>query len=350
MTIEEYNNKFGDVPLKRPNNVSVEQWEKAVNLYNVAKNKGDKYPELTVAQAALETGWFKSPSGKYNYFGQKASKDQAGTVRNTKEVENNKSYNTQAKFRDYDSLSSAVDDRINKWANKYTDAANIDEAIGRIWQYDPKTGKGKGYATDDKYDVKLKSILGMMGVKTDKPIVEEKIPPMEKQIATTTVTDLLNTPEITNFEPQTENEIQFLNEIKSVGIIPQQISVPQLNINTQQPTQQTVQPTPRTSISDIYDRISQFVETPVAQQGGNITQSELDFLSEIAVKDNLGFWNPNNQGKVVEINSPRISMKNLNYDVLGISKETGEKRIMKPDQEYYFKDTQKVIELPLQKY
>lgn len=263
MTIEKYNDKFGNIPLTRPNNVSVEQWERATNLYNVAKNKGDKYPELTVAQAALETGWFKSPSGKYNYFGQKASKNQTGTVRNTQEVEGNKSYSTQAKFRDYDSLSSAVDDRINKWANKYVDAVTIDEAIGRIWQYDPKTGKGRGYATDDKYDVKLKSILAMMGVKSDKPVIEEKLPPMEKQVATTTVTNLLNTPEITNFEPQTENEIQFLNEVKAANIIPQEIPTPQFNVSVQQPTAQTTQPNIRVNINDIYNRVSQFVDTPI---------------------------------------------------------------------------------------
>ena len=174
MTLKEHIEKYGDIPLSKPKGVSQEQWKRALDLYEVAKNKGDKYPELTVAQAALETAWFKKPSGDYNYFGQKASKSQKGTTKATREVEGNKSFRTQAKFRDYNSLNDAVDDRIKKWSSKYKSASNINEAISSIWQYDEKTGKGKGYATDDKYDAKLKTVLGMMGVSSDKKAAKDE--------------------------------------------------------------------------------------------------------------------------------------------------------------------------------
>jgi hypothetical protein len=154
--------------LIRPKNVSNEQWNKAVQLYNVAKDRGDRYPELTVAQAALETGWFKSPAGKYNYFGQKATASQKGSTKSTREAANNSYYRTSAKFRDYDTLEEAVDDRVRKWGSKYNDAENIDEAISSIWRYNPKTGSGEGYATDIKYGSKLKTILGSMGVSSNK--------------------------------------------------------------------------------------------------------------------------------------------------------------------------------------
>ena len=167
MTLKEHIEKYGDIPLTKPKGVSQDQWKRALDLYQVAKDKGDRYPELTVAQAALETAWFKKPAGQYNYFGQKASKTQKGTSISTREVANNKSFRTKAKFRDYDSLDEDVNDRINKWSSRYSNAPDINKAISSIWQYDPKTGRGKGYATDDKYDVKLKSILGMMGVPSD---------------------------------------------------------------------------------------------------------------------------------------------------------------------------------------
>lgn len=154
--------------LIRPKNVSNEQWDKAVQLYNVSKNRGDRYPELTVAQAALETGWFKSPAGRYNYFGQKATASQKGSTKSTREASNNSYYRTSAKFRDYDTLEEAVDDRIKKWGSKYSDAENIDEAISSIWRYNPKTGSGEGYATDINYASKLKTILGSMGVSSNK--------------------------------------------------------------------------------------------------------------------------------------------------------------------------------------
>lgn len=152
--------------ITRPSNVSDNQWVKAQQLYNTAKNRGDRYPELTVAQAALETGWFKSPAGKYNYFGQKASSSQQGSLKSTTEVSGGSSYRTKAKFRDYNTLDEAVDDRINKWGSKYRNANTVDEAISSIWRYNPKTKSGEGYATDTQYGQKLKSILGSMGVST----------------------------------------------------------------------------------------------------------------------------------------------------------------------------------------
>lgn len=85
---------------------------------------------------------------------------------------------------------------------------------------------------------------------------------------------------------------------------------------------------------------------PQYQQGGNFTENELAFLSEIAIKDNNGYWNPKNQGKVVEIDGGNITMKGVDQDIIGISKQTGEKKIMKPNKNYTFSNTKSVIEIP----
>lgn len=85
----------------------------------------------------------------------------------------------------------------------------------------------------------------------------------------------------------------------------------------------------------------------LAQQGGNYTEAELNFLSDIAIKDNQGQYN--HPGKVTEINSPNITMKGLDYSVLGISKETGEQIKMQPNKDYFFKNTKNVIEIPTKK-
>ena len=121
--------------MERPKNITDQQWQTAVDIYNSAKRQGDKYPELTVAQAALETGWFKKPSGKNNYFGQKATSKQSGTVLRTTEVAGNKAYKTNDKFRDYGTIDEAVSDRIKKWGSKYQDAGNVEEAISKINTY-----------------------------------------------------------------------------------------------------------------------------------------------------------------------------------------------------------------------
>lgn len=83
-----------------------------------------------------------------------------------------------------------------------------------------------------------------------------------------------------------------------------------------------------------------------AQQGGKFSENELAFLSEIAVKDNNGYWNPENQGKIVEIQGGNITMEGVNQDLIGIS-DTGEQKLMKKGKNYNFKGASKVIEIPL---
>jgi len=65
------------------------------------------------------------------------------------------------------------------------------------------------------------------------------------------------------------------------------------------------------------------------------------------VKDNNGYWNPDNWGKVVEIDSPNITMKGVNQDLIGISDE-GDVQYMEPGKDYKFKG-KKVKEYPVAK-
>jgi hypothetical protein len=67
------------------------------------------------------------------------------------------------------------------------------------------------------------------------------------------------------------------------------------------------------------------------------------------VKDNMGYWNPDNWGKVVEIDSPNITMRDVYEPLEGISKQTGERKVMLPGKDYTFANTKQVIEKPLNK-
>ena len=46
-------------------------------------------------------------------------------------------------------------------------------------------------------------------------------------------------------------------------------------------------------------------------------------------KDNQGYWNPNNWGKPVEIDSNDITMEGVYEPLLGVS-DTGDTKLMKP--------------------
>jgi hypothetical protein len=65
------------------------------------------------------------------------------------------------------------------------------------------------------------------------------------------------------------------------------------------------------------------------------------------VKDNMGYWNPDNWGRIVEIDSPNITMKGVNQDLIGISDE-GDVQYMEPGKDYKFKG-KKVKEYPVAK-
>jgi len=77
-----------------------------------------------------------------------------------------------------------------------------------------------------------------------------------------------------------------------------------------------------------------YKEVPKKEQGG-------------VVKDDMGYWNPDNYGKVVEIDSPYITMEGVDEPLIGISDE-GDKKYMIPGKNYKFKG-KKVREYPVAK-
>ena len=84
-----------------------------------------------------------------------------------------------------------------------------------------------------------------------------------------------------------------------------------------------------TDVIGMYNYASNFV----AQQGG-----------EQIIDDNMGQYN--HPGKVTRISSPFITMKDVPYDILAVA-DNGEKRIMKPNEEHYFKGAKTVTEYPI---
>lgn len=63
------------------------------------------------------------------------------------------------------------------------------------------------------------------------------------------------------------------------------------------------------------------------------------------IKDNQGYWNPDNWGQPVEIGSNNITMEGVYEPLLGIS-DTGDTKLMQPGKNYKFKG-KKVTEFPV---
>lgn len=75
---------------------------------------------------------------------------------------------------------------------------------------------------------------------------------------------------------------------------------------------------------------------------------ELNSFQDGGIKiDNIGYWNPDNWGKPVQINSNNITMQGVREPLYGYAPETGERRLMMPETNHIFKGASKVIETPL---
>jgi hypothetical protein len=87
-------------------------------------------------------------------------------------------------------------------------------------------------------------------------------------------------------------------------------------------------------------------EQPKLQQGGNIVDNEKAFLEELKTLpiSKYGMYEFPNQKVIVP--SSDITMKNIPHKILGISLETGEKKMMLPEKEYKFANTKNVLEIP----
>jgi flagellar protein FlgJ len=122
-------------------------------------------PSVTIAQAILESGWGRSKLSYYdrNYFGIKCFgtpgkiAKSCHTYRTTECDKAGKCFATEATFRVYASMADSYRDhgyflRTNKRYNgafQYTKDAN--RFLVTMWK--------AGYATDPRYDVKLKALM-----------------------------------------------------------------------------------------------------------------------------------------------------------------------------------------------
>lgn len=96
-----------------------------------------------------------------------------------------------------------------------------------------------------------------------------------------------------------------------------------------------------------YDEYQNGGEMQFYQNGLDWTPRNISKNGSV-VKDNNGYWNPDNWGKVVEIDSPNITMKGVNQDLIGVSDE-GDIQYMTPGNDYTF-DGNRVTEYPVAKY
>jgi hypothetical protein len=125
-------------------------WE---GIYAAAKKAGAVFPEVVCAQWALESGWGKHFSGKWNAFGLKGS----GSAVSTQEFINGKWITITDSFIDFPDLETCVFYLVDRWYKDFGRFKGVNRAKTRneCCQLLVK----EGYATDPEYSTKLIQIL-----------------------------------------------------------------------------------------------------------------------------------------------------------------------------------------------
>ena len=176
--------------------------------------------------------------------------------------------------------------------------------------------------------------LNYFGIQKETPIFASVPDSEEKEDITEKVEEGVASKDIVEVEQKTK-EYNFLEELQKEDyshLQPQQVA-----------QQQTV---PQVDFMQQYEQVSQFIDNTLAQQGGEYSENELSFLSEIGIPISPnGLYDYPNQKVVVPTKDGRITMKNINYEVLGTD-EYGNKKIMKPNGEYQYKG-KTITEIPL---
>ncbi len=84
--------------------------------------------------------------------------------------------------------------------------------------------------------------------------------------------------------------------------------------------------------------------SPIEYVPPTLPQQEFQNGGQIPVSSK-GLWEHPNKTVIVPT-SGHITMSDINYPVYGKSLETGETKLMQPEQEYFFKNTKNVLEIP----
>jgi hypothetical protein len=120
----------------------------------IAGDCGAKWPQVVAAQWALESGWGKHVSGKFNFFGIKGT---PGTSHETKEFLNGRWVTITDTFKDYQTPEACIEDLIRLWYKDYKGFKGVNRATS--WEECCKLLQREGYATDPTYPQKLITLI-----------------------------------------------------------------------------------------------------------------------------------------------------------------------------------------------
>lgn len=133
--------------------------------------------EVTLAQAALESGWGKSPIGGYNVFGIKGEGPAGSVIKETQEWDGSKYITVKAKFAKYHNFYEAVVEHGKLFHNGYYNKAVNQFAKDKDYKNFISNIQGI-YATDPKYSTKLNQLIDQYHLANRTPPTRDLLGPI----------------------------------------------------------------------------------------------------------------------------------------------------------------------------
>lgn len=125
----------------------------AENIHQLAVKAGARWPELVVAQWALESAYGKRPSGRFNYFGLKGPGKEVKTI----EYYGGKEVQIVDQFLDFNSAEEAVEYLVDRWYKDWRQYKGVNNA--KTAEEAARALQSEGYATDPNYANKLIRVM-----------------------------------------------------------------------------------------------------------------------------------------------------------------------------------------------
>lgn len=113
-------------------------------IYNLAKEAGDPFPEVTAAQWAIESGYGSSKTGKNNPFGQTGTHPKYGGTTLATPRDPGGGSKT---FMNFGSEAEAVAFRVKRWVPEYGNATTPYEALLNIQKHGGNMRYAQGFPT-----------------------------------------------------------------------------------------------------------------------------------------------------------------------------------------------------------
>lgn len=249
------------------------------------------------------------------------------------------------KWTDFDNQLAFVDWELN----------NTHKKAGEILRSTSDVHKA-GQAFSDYYEIPAKKYAQNKGRRDKVSLAyarlsgDKTIPDYvsETKNVTTNFIDFNNSTKTPTFVESTESPVKEeeventveVNEAKSILAEKQQERQSfidymeqiqaQPELTFEEPKQ--IQEAPQTDLLQTYAQIDQFIENPIAQEGGKIPVSK------------QGVYEHPKQNVIVPTKDGRITMQNVNYPILG-QDEFGNQQMMYPNQEYKFQG-KTILEIP----